>query len=358
MQKLDKSHYIHLRCHSEYSITDGIVKIGDYVEQAVDKNMPAIALTDLSNLFGAVKFYKKAVSVGIKPLIGCDLWIENEVKRDEPYRALALCQTKEGYENLSKLLSKAYLENQYRGRVEIKKSWLLNEFNKDLIILSGATSGDVGQLILQEKLEQAQDALNQWKISFGDRFYIELQRNGDGEFRGRQERYIKQALHFAVDNNVPVVATHPIQFMREDDFRAHESKSCISEGFVLGDRRRPKSFTSDQYCKDEVEMTELFSDIPSALKNSVSIAYRCNFSFMLGKNYLPNFPIPKNTTINEYLLNEAKNGLKKRLEVLFLDKSIRIQKKIVYEERLHFEVGVINQMGYAGYFFIVADFIN
>ena len=358
MQKLDKSHYIHLRCHSEYSITDGIVKIGDYVEQAVDKNMPAIALTDLSNLFGAVKFYKKAVSVGIKPLIGCDLWIENEVKRNEPYRILALCQTKEGYENLSKLLSKAYLENQYRGRVEIKKSWLLNEFNKDLIILSGATSGDVGQLILQEKLEQAQEALNQWKISFGDRFYIELQRNGDGEFRGRQERYIKQALHFAVDNNVPVVATHPIQFMREDDFRAHESKSCISEGFVLGDRRRPKSFTSDQYCKDEVEMTELFSDIPSALKNSVSIAYRCNFSFMLGKNYLPNFPIPKNTTINEYLLNEAKNGLKKRLEVLFPDKAIQKQKKVEYEERLNFEVGVINQMGYAGYFLIVADFIS
>jgi len=330
MQKLDKSHYIHLRCHSEYSITDGIVKIGDYVDQAVEKNMPAIALTDLSNLFGAVKFYKKAVGVGIKPLIGCDLWLENEVKRNEPYRILALCQTKEGYENLSKLLSKAYLENQYRGRVEIKKFWLLNEFNKDLIILSGATSGDIGQLILQEKLEQAEDALNQWKISFGDRFYIELQRNGEGDFRARQERYINQALHFAVNTKVPVVATHPIQFMREDDFRAHESKSCISEGFVLGDKRRPKSFTSDQYCKDEAEMAKLFSDIPSALQNSVSIAYRCNFSFKLGENYLPNFPIPKNITIDKYLLNEAQNGLKKRLEVLFLDKAIQKQKKVEY----------------------------
>ncbi len=358
MQKLDKSHYIHLRCHSEFSITDGIVKIGDYVERAVDKNMPAIALTDLSNLFGAVKFFKKASKESIKPIIGCDLWLENEVKRDEPYRILALCKTKEGYENLSKLLSKAYLENQYRERAEIKKSWLLDEFNKDLIILSGATSGDIGQLILQDKLEQAQHALNQWKNSFGDRFYIEVQRHGQGELRDQQERYIKQVLHFAVDYKTPVVATHPIQFMKEDDFRAHESKSCISEGFVLGDKRRPKSFTSDQYCKDESEMVELFSDIPSALQNSVSIAYRCNFSFDLGQNYLPNFPIPEDIKIDDYLLNEAQSGLKKRLDILFLDKAMNKQKKIEYEERLNFEVGVISQMGYAGYFLIVADFIN
>jgi len=358
MQKLDKSHYIHLRCHSEFSITDGIVKIGDYVEHAVGNNMPAIALTDLSNLFGAVKFFKKALKEGVKPIIGCDLWLENEVNRDEPYRILVLCQNKQGYENLSKLLSKAYLENQYRDRVEIKKSWLLNPFNKDLIILSGAASGDVGQLILQDKLEQAKEALSQWKSSFGDRFYIEVQRYGQGELRDQQERYIKQVLHYAIDYQIPAVATHPIQFMKEDDFRAHESKSCISEGFVLGDKRRPKSFTSDQHCKNEAEMVELFSDIPSALQNSVSIAYRCNFSFELGKNYLPNFPIPNNIKINDYLFNEAQNGLKKRLEVLFSDKAIQKQKKIEYEDRLNFEVSVINQMGYAGYFLIVADFIN
>jgi len=196
MQKLDTSHYIHLRCHSEFSITDGIVKIADYIEYAAARNMPAIALTDLSNLFGAVKFFKKSVDKGVKPIIGCDLWLENESKRNAPYRILTLCQTEEGYENLSKLLSKAYLENQYRERAEVKKSWLLNEFNRGLIILSGATYGDVGQLILQEKLDHAQEELIQWKNSFGDRFYIELQRNGDGEFRERQELYIKQALHF------------------------------------------------------------------------------------------------------------------------------------------------------------------
>jgi len=358
MQNLDKSHYIHLRCHSEFSITDGIVKIEDYVKQAVEKNMPALAISDLSNLFGAVKFYKKATKAGVKPLIGCELWLENEIKRDEPYRILTLCKNKEGYENLSQLLSKAYLENQYRERAEIKKSWLLTEFNKGLIVLSGATSGDIGQLVLQEKFDEAKEALSQWKSYFGDRFYIELQRHGEGDLKVKQEQYIKQALHYAVDFKVPVVATHPIQFMKEEDFRAHESKSCIAEGFVLGDRRRPKLFTSSQYCKDEIEMTQLFSDIPSALANSVSIAGRCNFSFDLGKNYLPDFPIPNNTKIEDYLLNEAKNGLAKRIKVLFLDKALQQQKKIEYEERLNFEVGVINEMGYAGYFLIVADFIN
>jgi DNA polymerase-3 subunit alpha len=358
MQNLDKSHYIHLRCHSEFSITDGIVKIEDYVKQAVDKNMPAVAITDLSNLFGAVKFYKKATEEGLKPLIGCELWLENEINRDEPYRILTLCKDKEGYENLSQLLSKAYLENQYRERAEIKKSWLLTEFNKGLIVLSGATSGDIGQLMLNEKFDEAKEALSQWKNYFGDRFYIELQRHGEGDLKVKQEQYIKQVLHYAVDYEVPVVATHPIQFMKEDDFRAHESKSCIAEGFVLGDRRRPKLFTSNQYCKDEAEMTELFSDIPSALANSVSIAGRCNFSFILGKNYLPNFPIPDDTKIEDYLLNEAKNGLEKRIKVLFLDKTLQLKKRIEYEERLNFEVGVINEMGYAGYFLIVADFIN
>jgi DNA polymerase-3 subunit alpha len=358
MQELDKSHYIHLRCHSEFSITDGIVKITDYVKKAVNKKMPAIALTDLSNLFGAVKFYKAASEEGIKPLIGCDLWLENEVNRDEPYRVLALCKTKEGYTNLSQLLSKAFLENQYRERAEIKKSWLLDEFNNDLIILSGATSGDVGQLILQDKIEQAIEALKDWKKAFGDRFYLELQRHGEDKFREQQERYIKQAMHFAAEHKIPLVATHPIQFMKEDDFRAHESKSCISEGYVLGDKRRPKVFTSHQYFKDEIEMDTLFSDIPSALLNSVKIAYRCNFSFDLGKNYLPNFPIPNDIKIDDYLLSEAQNGLKKRLEATFPNKSIKAQEKIKYEERLNFEVSVINQMGYAGYFLIVADFIN
>jgi DNA polymerase-3 subunit alpha len=358
MQELDKSHYIHLRCHSEFSITDGIVKITDYVKKAVNKKMPAIALTDLSNLFGAVKFYKAASEEGIKPLIGCDLWLENEINRDEPYRVLALCKTKEGYTNLSQLLSKAFLENQYRERAEIKKSWLLDEFNNDLIILSGATSGDVGQLILQDKIEQAIEALKDWKKAFSDRFYLELQRHGENKFREQQERYIKQAMHFAVEHKISLVATHPIQFMKEDDFRAHESKSCISEGYVLGDKRRPKLFTSHQYFKDEIEMGTLFSDIPSALLNSVKIAYRCNFSFDLGKNYLPNFPIPNDIKIDDYLLSEAQNGLKKRLEATFPNKSIKAQEKIKYEERLNFEVNVINQMGYAGYFLIVADFIN
>lgn len=358
MQDLDQPQFIHLRCHSEYSITDGIVRISDYVNYGSQIHMPALALTDLSNIFGAVKFYKAAIAKGIKPIIGCDVWIENESNRDQPYRSLLLCQSQTGYLNLTQLLSKAYLENQYRGRVEVKSSWLLNEFNQDLIVLSGATSGEIGQLILQGKIEEAQKSLLLWKEHFGDRFYLELQRHGQSKFKEEQERYIQQALFFALKQQIPVVATHPIQFMNQDDFRAHESKTCIAEGYILGDRRRPKQFTSNQYFKNAQEMQDLFKDIPVALKNSVGIAKRCNFHFHLGENYLPNFPIPNDMKIDEYLLSESQAGLEKRLKDLYPDLSDRNFQTPKYTERLNFEAGVINQMGYAGYFLIVADFIN
>jgi DNA polymerase-3 subunit alpha len=358
MQDLDQPQFIHLRCHSEYSITDGIVRISDYVNYGSQIHMPALALTDLSNIFGAVKFYKAAIAKGVKPIIGCDVWIENESNRDQPYRSLLLCQSQTGYLNLTQLLSKAYLENQYRGRVEIKSSWLLNEFNQDLIVLSGATSGEIGQLILQDKIEEAQKSLLIWKDHFGDRFYLELQRHGQNKFKEEQERYIQQALFFAVKQQIPVVATQPIQFMNQDDFRAHESKTCIAEGYILGDRRRPKQFTSEQYFKSAQEMQDLFKDIPVALQNSVGIAKRCNFHFHLGENYLPNFPIPNDMKIDEYLLSESQSGLEKRLKDLYPDLSDRNFQTPKYTERLNFEAGVINQMGYAGYFLIVADFIN
>ncbi|KAF0843691.1 DNA polymerase-3 subunit alpha [Methylovorus glucosotrophus] len=346
--------FIHLRCHSEYSVVDGTVRIGDYVKAAAADRMPALALTDLSNLFGAVKFYKSARGKGLKPVLGCDLWLENETNRDQPYRLLLLCQTHAGYLKLCELLSRAYLENQHRGRAEIKRQWLVEAGGEGLIMLSGAMAGDVGQAILQGNQQAALALAQQWAALFPNRFYIELQRAGHAQ----QEFYISRALALAGELDLPVVATHPVQFMQADDFKAHEARVCIAEGYVLADNRRPKHFTPEQFFKTQAEMAALFADVPQALANSVEIAKRCNLTLTLGKNYLPQFPTPNGESLDEYLVVQAKLGLEKRLQVLYPDEAVRDAKRPVYLTRLEFETNIIIQMGFPGYFLIVADFIN
>src|SRR5450830_16679 len=354
--------FVHLRCHSEYSIVDGIVRIDDYVKQAVVDKIPALALTDLSNLFGAIKFYKASRSKGIKPIIGCDIWLENANNRDQPSRLLLLCQSQAGYLLLCQLLSRAFLSNQYRGRAEFKREWFVECGTDGLILLSGAQAGDVGQACLQDNFELARQNAADWQSLFPDRFYLEVQRiastTENTQQKSQQEDYIHHVRCIANALNLPIVATQPIQFMTPDDFRAHEARTCISEGYVLADTRRPKNFTVEQYFKTQAEMSAVFADMPEALTNSVEIAKRCNLSLVLGKNYLPNFPTPNNESLNEYLIEEARIGLAKRLAVLYPDENMRAAKQTAYDERLDFETKVINQMGFAGYFLIVADFIN
>jgi DNA polymerase-3 subunit alpha len=335
-------------------VVDGTVRIGDYVKAAAADRMPALALTDLSNLFGAVKFYKSARGKGLKPVLGCDLWLENEANRDQPYRLLLLCQTHAGYLKLCELLSRAYLENQHRGRAEIKRQWLVEAGGEGLIMLSGAMAGDVGQALLQGNQQAALALAQQWAALFPDRFYIELQRAGHAQ----QEFYISRALALAGELDLPVVATHPVQFMEADDFKAHEARVCIAEGYVLADNRRPKHFTPEQFFKTQAEMAALFADVPQALANSVEIAKRCNLTLTLGKNYLPQFPTPNGESLDEYLVQQAKLGLEKRLQVLYPDDAVRDAKRPVYLTRLEFETNIIIQMGFPGYFLIVADFIN
>ncbi|ADQ84903.1 DNA polymerase III, alpha subunit [Methylovorus sp. MP688] len=335
-------------------MVDGTVRIGDYVKAAAADRMPALALTDLSNLFGAVKFYKSARGKGLKPVLGCDLWLENETNRDQPYRLLLLCQTHAGYLKLCELLSRAYLENQHRGRAEIKRQWLVEAGGEGLIMLSGAMAGDVGQAILQGNQQAALALAQQWAALFPNRFYIELQRAGHAQ----QEFYISRALALAGELDLPVVATHPVQFMQADDFKAHEARVCIAEGYVLADNRRPKHFTPEQFFKTQAEMATLFADVPQALANSVEIAKRCNLTLTLGKNYLPQFPTPNGESLDEYLVVQAKLGLEKRLQVLYPDEAVRDAKRPVYLTRLEFETNIIIQMGFPGYFLIVADFIN
>jgi DNA polymerase-3 subunit alpha len=350
--------FVHLRCHSEYSIVDGIVRIDDYVKHAADDRMPALALTDLNNLFGAIKFYKAARGKGVKPIIGCDIWLENSANREQPSRALLLCQSHAGYLLLCQLLSRAYLSNQYRGRAEFKREWFAESGTGGLLMLSGAMAGDVGQACVQGNLDAAIKLASGWKDLFPDRYYLEVQRIAVGAQKPAEEQYIQNVRAIAAQLELPVVATHPIQFTSPDDYRAHEARTCIAEGYVLADTRRPKNFTTEQYFKTQAEISALFADMPEALANSVEIAKRCNLSLTLGKNYLPKFPTPNGESLNEYLIAEAKRGLVKRLEVLYPDENIRAAKQPDYDARLDFETGVINQMGFAGYFLIVADFIN
>ena len=352
--------FVHLRCHSEYSIVDGIVRIDDYVQRALSDKMPALALTDLSNLFGAIKFYKAARGKGLKPIIGCDIWLENTANRDQPSRLLLLCQSQAGYLLLCQLMSRAYLTNQYRGRAEFKREWFVECGTEGLIMLSGALAGDIGLACAQGNLTLANDLASKWQALFPDRFYLEVQRIAStaNQQKSQQEDYIQHVRTLANTLNLPIVATHPIQFITPDDFRAHEARTCISEGYVLADTRRPKHFTEEQYFKTQAELADLFADMPEALANSVEIAKRCNLTLTLGKNYLPNFPTPNNESLNEYLIAEARRGLVLRLEVLYPDEAIREAKRPDYDARLDFETNVINQMGFAGYFLIVADFIN
>jgi DNA polymerase III subunit alpha len=355
--------FVHLRLHSEYSIVDGIVRIEEAVEAAKADGMPAVGLTDLGNVFGLVKFYQEARKSGVKPIVGCDLWLENEADRDKPHRMLLLCQSRAGYLKLCDLLTRAYRTNQYRARPEIRKGWLKEGGTDGLIALSGAHHGDVGQALVMDNAKHAQKLAREWVDLFPGRFYIEVQRLGKGAtVPGAAsipvETYVQRALRLASGLKLPVVATHPVQFVRREDFRAHEARVCISQGYTLSDQRRPKIYTAEQYFKSQAEMAEAFADVPQALANSVEIAKRCNFTIDLGKSRLPLFQTPDGVTLEDYLRARAAEGLQLRMAKLWPDPPARAQHLQRYRERLEFEIRTIQQMGFAGYFLIVADFIN
>lgn len=347
--------FIHLRCHSEYSITDGIVRINDYVNAAKADMMPALALADINNLFGAVKFYQTARKHGIKAIIGADICIENSHKPQQPVRALLLVQNQVGYKLLCELLSKAYLENQTRDRPEFKPEWL-EETTEGLIFISGNDESDIGNALSLNNMRLAKQQAQYWAKLFPNRFYLEVQRIRKNEHK--QEALVQQILAIASDLDIPVVATHPIQFVEQEDFQAHEARTCIAQGYMLADSRRPKNFTDEQYFKTQAQMAELFADIPEALANTVQIAKRCNLTLTLGENYLPDFPTPNQQDLPSYMAEQSIKGLHIRMSHLFPDESVRAEKFPDYEERLKFECEIINQMGFAGYFLIVADFIN
>ena len=345
--------FVHLRLHSEYSISDGMVRVNEAVAAARNDGMPALALTDLNNVFGLVKFYQSARGSGLKPVAGCDVFISNDADRDRPHRLLLLCQSCEGYLLLCRMLSRAYLENQHRGRAELRREWF-HEGTAGLIALSGAHLGDVGSALLSGNAKQARQFAQEWAGLFNNRYYIEVQRTGFAD----EEHHIHAAVQLAAKLGLPVVATHPVQFLAADDFKAHEARVCISEGYVLNDRRRARKFTDQQYFKTQAEMAALFADLPEALRNSVEIARRCNLSLVLGKPRLPDFPTPDGQGLDDYLRQQASLGLQQRMALLYPDATERAAKLSQYQERLDFETETIIKMGFPGYFLIVADFIR
>jgi DNA polymerase-3 subunit alpha len=345
--------FVHLRLHSEYSIADGIVRVDDAVAQARKDGQPALALTDLSNVFGLVKFYRAARGSGIKPIAGCDVFITNTAERDRPNRLLLLCQSHAGYLRLCDLLTHAYRENQYHGHPEIRSEWLRGN-SEGLIALSGAGLGDVGMALFNGNQALAAQLARDWAAIFPDRYYLEVQRSG----HAREESLVRDTVRLAGELALPVVATHPVQFLTLDDFKAHEARVCIAEGYVLNDKRRAKAFTAQQFFKSQAEMVELFADLPEALQNSVEIARRCNLTLKLGKPHLPDFPTPGGESLDEFLRTESERGLQTRMAQLFPDEAERATKMPEYADRLEFEIGTIIKMGFPGYFLIVADFIR
>ena len=340
--------FIHLKIHTEYSLIDGLVKIKPLVKRLCELNMPAVAVTDHVNLFGLVKMYKTATSQGIKPIAGADVLIFNPDEPENPHRLTLLASNHKGYVTLTELVSQAYQHGQSKDGVPMLKRQWLEQNNAGLIALSGAMQGDIGRALITNKKDDADRLANYWKNLFPNRFYLELQRVGKPD----EELYIASAVNLAIALNLPVVATNDVRFLKQTEFAAHEVRVCINQGRVLEDTRRPKDYTEQQYLRSQEEMQALFADIPEALENTVEIAKRCSLTLTLGKNYLPDFPTPEGMTINDLIIAESEKGLLERLQ------HHKVPEENAYHKRLKIELDVITQMGFSGYFMIVADFIQ
>ncbi len=308
--------------------------------------MPAVAITDPSNLFAAVKFYRAARAAGIKPILGADIFLENHREPTQPFRLTVLCQNNIGYHNLLRLISISFLTRH--GTQPLLTAECIKTHAEGLILLSGAHEGDVGHALLTGNTADAGKRCQYWQKIFGDRFYLEIRRTGQVQ----DEPHVQAAILLATQYDVPLVATNDVRFPARDDFEAHEARVCIHAGYVLNDARRPKNYTEQQYFRHQAEMLALFTDLPSALQNTLEIAKRWTVTLTLGKNFLPRCDVPSGFTTEQWLANNAQEGLQKHLTRLHISP----EKFNEYDTRLATEIDVINRMGFAAYFLIVADF--
>lgn len=342
------SQFIHLHVHSEYSVVDGLAGIKTLLQTVKSHGGSAVAITDQSNFYALVKFYKAALAEKVKPIMGTEIYIRRE--EEAATKLVLLCQNKVGYKNITEILSRAYLEGQHQGIPIIQLSWL-DGATDGLIALSAGLNGDIGQALLNDKRNLAETYLDQYQTLFPQRFYLEISRTG----KPREADYIQFVVELAEKKQVPVVATNDVRFIKTEDFEAHEARVCINRGEVLEDTNRSHDYTEEQFLRSPQEMLELFSDIPEAIQNTGEIAKRCNLKLNLGEVFLPNFPVPDGMTIDTFFEQEAKKGLEQRLKKILTNQSVTREP---YDQRLVRELEVIKDMGFAGYFLIVADFIQ
>ncbi len=350
-ENLPSQHFAHLRVHSEFSINDGLVTVSELIDRLQALKMPAAAITDLANLFGLIKFYSAACKAGVKPVCGCDVLIEDEAGVQT--RLVLLAKDRQGYLNLILLISALYTEASHHVDAVLPLSRLRGHCD-GLIALSGAQQSNIGAALLAEEPDRARVLLDQWRALFPDCFYLELQRVGKAD----EEAYVEAALALAHKAQCPVVASNDVRFIHQEDFDAHEVRICINERRTLDDSRRPHNYTEQQYLKSAAEMTELFADIPEAVENAWEIAKRCNLGLELGVPHLPNYPVPDGVELEDYLSSVSSEGLGKRLQSLFGEQANDVERTQVYLDRLEWELNTINQMGFAGYFLIVMEFIQ
>jgi DNA polymerase-3 subunit alpha len=347
------SQFVHLRLHTEYSLLDGIVRVPELMAAVSAAGMPAVALTDQSNLFAMVKFYKEALSAGVKPLIGVDAWMREAGERAPPSRVVFLCQNLVGYRHLTELVTRSYLEGQLRGGPMLERSWLRSDMLEGLIVLSGGAEGDIGQALCRGRDDEAARCLRAWQELCGDRFYLEVQRTG----RAGEEIHADAVLELAQERGVAAVATNDVRFLTRPEFEAHEARVCIHDGALLADASRTRRYSEEQYLKSPAEMADLFKDVPELLDNTVEVARRCSLEIRLGASMLPAYPVPAGNDTEGFLRDEAALGLRSRMASSRGTAPVDVRTP-AYEARLELELGVICSMGFAGYFLIVADFIR
>ena len=357
---MTQQHFVHLHLHSEYSLSDGIIRIEDLVQLSSEYNFPAVALTDLSNLFGLIKFYRLAREKGVKPIVGCELQLVKEAgSLSAPF--VLLVKNKKGYTNLTKLVSKAYIEGQESQGPFVRIEWL-EDYSEGLIALSGGQRGHIGQALLLKQKKLAENRVDYFKSIFGKDFFIEIQRIG----REDEEEYNFSAIKLAQENGIGIVATNDVRFLSPidpddespSDFEVHEARVCIQKGEILSDSSRSKEYVESQYFITGEEMIEKFSDIPEAIENTLLISKKCNLELELGEFYLPEFDVPGKSSTKDYLKKKSKEGLDKRFEEIKKSSNSYVIDKKSYIKRLDYELEMICKLGFEGYFLIVADFVN